>query len=153
MRPNILTNASLRCFSNAVGIPDRISKIRQLCPSSAPAIFERDQSRIVTIAAPHVEFGKLIPLGFLDRIPEQELCATQITEFAIGAAVLVNKYVFVAEGKDTRNWAPIFGCNSNLNFIAYTSQDVSKPVDWLRRQPVPAARHQEKMVELGQQRV
>jgi len=133
VRPDILADTRLPCLRHTVGMFHRISKITQLCPSGAPAILERDQSGIVTITATHVEFGKLIPLGFLDRIPEQELCAAQITEPAIGASILVNKYMLVAEGKDTRNWTPIFGCNSNLHFIAYASNDISKPVDWLCR--------------------
>jgi hypothetical protein len=86
----------------------------------------------------------------LDRIPEQELCATQITEPAIGATIFINEYVLVAEGKDTRNWVPILRCNSNLSFIAHASQDISKPVDRLCRQAMPAACHHKEPVELGQ---
>src|SRR5271166_4590391 len=100
MRPDMLADESLYCSRNTAGISRRISEISQLSPSGAPAILERDQPGIITISAPHVEFGKLIPLGRLNCIPEQQLCAAQITESVGGATVLVNKYMLVAEGQD-----------------------------------------------------
>ena len=66
VRPDILADESLPRFRNTVGIYRRISEIDQLSSSGAPPIFERNESRIVTVGAPQIEFAKPALLGFLN---------------------------------------------------------------------------------------
>ena len=132
VRPDILADTSLPCFRNTVGMSRRISKINQLSPSGAPSILERDQSRIVTITATHVEFAKADPsLASWIAFQSKSCVPPKLLNLLIGATILVNKYVLVAEGEDARNWAPILRCNSNLGFIAQRKPgcfETSRPV-------------------------
>src|SRR5271157_3021157 len=103
MGQDIFANSSLPGPHSAAEMSHGIAQVSQACASCAPPILEHYQACVVTIAPAHVKFGKLIILGLLYRMPEQELYAPQVIEVMIRATVLVNKRLLVTQGDNTGN--------------------------------------------------
>ena len=120
MGPDTLANFSSPGLRSIADMSHGITEVSQACASRAPPIFEGYQASVFTITPAHVKFGKVIVLGLLYRMPEQELHPPQAIEMMIGATILVYKPVLVTQGDNTGNWAPILRRHSDLNVVAKT---------------------------------
>src|SRR2546425_3686815 len=121
-----------------------VGELRSACP---PAIFERDEARVVRIRAPEIELPSSVSLSVLDRIPEQEMYPTEIVGPFVGASILVDVDVLEGEREDASDRSSIFRSHANLGSLTQAVQEVSEPVAGLRRQLLPPSRSPEKVVE------
>src|SRR5664279_2853346 len=83
MGADIFANFSLPELHRRANMSHGIAEVSQARTSRAPPILEHYQAYVVTITPAHVKFGKVIILGLLYRMPEQELYAPQVIEVMI----------------------------------------------------------------------
>lgn len=99
----------------------------------SPAIFEGNESGVLTISAAEVENAQSVPFGFLDRSPEQQMDAAEALRIRVGTAVLIDQRILVAERQDRCDRLPILERNSNLQRFSKTIDQVLEPSLWLRK--------------------
>jgi len=87
----------------------------------------------------------------LDRFPEEPLSATQISESWIRTAVLINLSVPEPQRNDACHRPTLAQSNADFEAVTQGLAQVPKPIERLRRQLMPAARQDHKLVKLTQQ--
>src|ERR1700730_9793460 len=65
---------------------------------SSPILFEGNQAGVVGFRTTEIEFQQAIPLGVLDRSPEEKRISGEVVEPRIGSSIFVNEGVFVLYG-------------------------------------------------------
>ena len=79
---------------------------------------EGNQSGIVQIGASHIKLEKSFALSILDGLPKQKGHCAQVVESLIGAAVLVNHGLLVAQCEHASNSSTVLRSYADLALIA-----------------------------------
>ena len=129
----------------------RAGVVGQRRPRRAEVVFECDQTGLVEVRAPEVQFLDPLRLRLLDRAPEQERHAAERVVRGVGPAVLVDQRLPERQRQDAGDGQAVLARQVNRRPVTQARDQIPEPGERLRRQAVPAARQAQQAVESRQQ--
>ena len=135
----------------ALCAPRRVRVVRQRRPRRAEVVLEGDQTRLIEVRAPQVQFLDPLRLRLLDRAPEEERHAAQRVVPGVRPAVLVDHRLLERQRQDARDGQAVLARHVDGQPVAQARNQVAEPGERLRRQAVPAPRQPQQAVETREQ--
>src|SRR5271163_5004644 len=134
--------------------PLRTLRIRPIIDGScscSPMFLEGNESEIIRVGAPQIEFFEALLLRLFNGLPKQEGHASEFVERCDAATVLIDHTPLVEERQDAGYWQVSLGGNANFKIAAECGHQATKPSHGLGRQVLPAASGYQEPVELSKQ--
>ena len=110
-----------------------ITVVDELRGLAAQVALERDESRIVVVAASKIELFCAGCFGILDRTPEKKGHTAEVVMRGVRTPILVDGNPVVGQREDARNGNFPFHGDANQRVFAHEFKDISKPANRLRR--------------------
>src|SRR3989442_1437280 len=116
-------------------------------------LLEGNQPGIVAVRSSQVEFFSPCLLGILDDLPEEQRHTTEIVQTRIGATVLVDHPLSVAQGQDARHRLALLGGDVDKRILTEAADEVAKPLQRLRRDVVALTSEPPEAIQLREKRL
>jgi hypothetical protein len=126
-------------------------EVSEFRTTGAPVILEPDQTLVILVRSAQVEHLQSILLGFLNSPPEQHVNAPEIMKSCIGASVLINQRVLIAQSQDSSYGPASLVCDPDFQGIAKTLDQGLEPFSRLRRNRVAPPGHNKQFEEMIEQ--
>src|SRR5690349_18324045 len=110
-----------------------MTPVRQRGPRRAPALLEGDEARLIPVRTTEIELRDPVAVRLLNRVPEEERHPAEIVPASVGAAVLVDHRLAVADREDARHGPPVLGRDADAGALSEALHHVLQPRPRRRR--------------------